>query len=67
MASPEHHRSTAEALLEQAKGYAPSSAPRLAYLAEAQVHATLALSAPVEIKPVRTRKATAAKSEEAAK
>lgn len=44
MASPEHHRSTAEALLAKATGYAPSSAPRLAYLAEAQVHATLALA-----------------------
>lgn len=68
MASTEQHRSTAEELLTKATGYAPSAPARLAFLAEAQVHATLALSASAAAKPAaRTRKAAAAKTEEAAK
>lgn len=44
MATPTAHRTLAIEFLEKAQGYAPSSAPRMAYLAEAQVHATLALA-----------------------
>ncbi|UDL14654.1 hypothetical protein SEA_KEALII_48 [Arthrobacter phage KeAlii] len=51
MASHEHHRSTAEELLQKAQSYGPSAAARLSVLAEAQVHATLALSAPPQ--PIR--------------
>lgn len=57
-----NHRSTAEELLAKARTYAPSSAARLATLAEAQVEALLALSEPE--KPAhRPRKAASAKVE----
>ncbi|UJQ86840.1 hypothetical protein PQE16_gp50 [Arthrobacter phage Reedo] len=79
MATPTEHRAKAEELLSKARNYAPSSAARLATLAEAQVHAILALPATDEVgtPPIpeidaqlkaparRTRKATPAK--EAAK
>jgi hypothetical protein len=47
--TPTEHRAKAEQLLELARSYAPSSAARLATLAEAQVHAILALPATDEV------------------
>lgn len=61
MATP-NHRSTAEELLGKARTYAPSSAARLATLAEAQVEALLALSEPEKPVP-RPRKTAPAKGE----
>lgn len=49
MATRQEHRNQALALIETAKGYGPSAAARLSVLAEAQVHATLALTADVEV------------------
>jgi hypothetical protein len=72
-ATQSHDRERAEALLARAKNYAPSSAARLATLAEAQVHATLALAdAPAAEKaapaPRRAKAAKpAASTEEAGK
>ncbi|WVX87972.1 hypothetical protein SEA_SNEK_52 [Arthrobacter phage Snek] len=69
------HREAALGLLEASARYAPNSPARLAALAEAQLHATLALSAPAEIlvpeavaaAPKRRPRKTAATTEEAAK
>lgn len=65
MATPHAHRLVAEELLGLALEHALTSPTRLAYLAEAQVHATLAL-APVEVKVAspRPRKAPTAKEAE---
>lgn len=49
MATPSEHRTTAEKLLDLAATYPPSSAARLAALAEAQVHAVLALAPADEV------------------
>lgn len=46
MATPAQHRAKAEDLLDRSANQGIASPGRLALLAEAQVHATLALSAP---------------------
>jgi hypothetical protein len=57
MATPAQHRTSAEYLLETARRHALTDPARSAYLAEAQVHATLALA------PAPARKATTAKED----
>ena len=57
------HRTEALRLLAMAQGYAPAPASaRPVLLAEAQVHATLALSAPEKAAPARKPRAKATKA-----
>lgn len=81
MPTPAEHRQRAEELLDSAKAHSPLAPARAALLAEAQVHATLALgpteatthnvyvaaTEPQRPKAPRPRKPAASKTEEAAK
>ena len=63
LTAQEHH-DEALVLLEESRTKGVGSPARSVILAEAQIHATLALSAPAEEKkPVTRRKATATKAE----
>ncbi|CCQ44692.1 hypothetical protein ARTSIC4J27_621 [Pseudarthrobacter siccitolerans] len=60
----QEHREVALALLDESLGKGIASPARSVILAEAQIHATLALSAPAEEKkPATRRKATTTKAE----
>lgn len=54
--TPTDHRETALSLLEKANNYAVNSAARIVTLTEAQVHATLALTAATVVNIVQTER-----------
>ncbi|MFD0044723.1 hypothetical protein ACFVGV_05985 [Pseudarthrobacter scleromae] len=61
----QEHREAALALLDESLGKGIASPARSVILAEAQIHATLALSAPAEEKKPATRRKAVAKTSEA--